>query len=285
MHNSLLNFKLFLLIRGSHFPDFHKTFSKRQMDACRFSKDFCAIRQIYKPIGRGEVQSSISYWRQRYKNNGELAAPLIPRSIKQNHFKPVLMSCPCPFKGENLGWGGGGCEVCWKILYMPAVLWAETICFRSGSGSDFKKVSAPETALELPVITDFILKSKFFLFFMKENGPNSHAIQYEFWFFFTTLADPGPKLRYSGSGSTILHAGDLFYKIPMTGFSDFIARTNRCNVSRLGLSWNFIFRFSKCRFLGETICSNFAKCSSSNFAKFCSFWLVKRSINSPVKFS
>jgi hypothetical protein len=63
---------------------------------------------------------------------------------------------------------------------MPAVLWAETICFRSGSGSDFKKVSAPETALELPVITDFILKSKFFLFFMKENGPNSHAIQYEF---------------------------------------------------------------------------------------------------------
>jgi hypothetical protein len=46
---------------------------------------------------------------------------------------------------------------------------AETICF--GSGSDFKKVPepAPATALELPVITDFMLKSTFFMFLMQEN--------------------------------------------------------------------------------------------------------------------
>ncbi len=57
---------------------------------------------------------------------------------------------------------------------------AETICFRSGS--DFQNVSAPEpapaTALELPVITDFMLKSTFFMFLMKENLPNSHARSY-----------------------------------------------------------------------------------------------------------
>jgi hypothetical protein len=61
---------------------------------------------------------------------------------------------------------------------------AETISFRSGS--DFQKVSAPDpapepapaTALELPIITDFILKSTFFMFFMTENQPNSHARSY-----------------------------------------------------------------------------------------------------------
>ncbi len=59
---------------------------------------------------------------------------------------------------------------------------AKTICFRSGS--DFQKVSAPgpepvpATALEVPVITDFILKSTFFMFLMKENRPNSHARSY-----------------------------------------------------------------------------------------------------------
>ncbi len=49
---------------------------------------------------------------------------------------------------------------------------AETICFRSGSGSNFQKVSAPApaaalaTALELPVlvITDFMLKGHFSCF-------------------------------------------------------------------------------------------------------------------------
>jgi hypothetical protein len=56
---------------------------------------------------------------------------------------------------------------------------AETFCFRSGS--DFQKVSAPAPApaptlaLYLPFITDFILKSGFFMFFMKEYQPNSHA--------------------------------------------------------------------------------------------------------------
>jgi hypothetical protein len=48
---------------------------------------------------------------------------------------------------------------------------AKTICFRSGS--DFQKVlalalapaPAPEIALELPVITDFIIKSTFFIVF------------------------------------------------------------------------------------------------------------------------
>jgi hypothetical protein len=55
---------------------------------------------------------------------------------------------------------------------------AKTICFRSGSGSDFQKVPAPATALELPVITDFMLKRTFFMFLMKENRPNSHARSY-----------------------------------------------------------------------------------------------------------
>jgi hypothetical protein len=59
---------------------------------------------------------------------------------------------------------------------------AETIFFRSGS--DFQKASAPApepgpaTALELPVITDFILKRTFFMFLMKENRPNSHVRSY-----------------------------------------------------------------------------------------------------------
>jgi hypothetical protein len=45
------------------------------------------------------------------------------------------------------------------------------LCFRSVSGSDFQKVLAPEpapaptVALYLPFITDFILKSGFFMFF------------------------------------------------------------------------------------------------------------------------
>jgi hypothetical protein len=42
------------------------------------------------------------------------------------------------------------------------VFWAETVCSRSGS--DFQNVSAPATALELPVITDFIFKSTFSCF-------------------------------------------------------------------------------------------------------------------------
>jgi hypothetical protein len=50
---------------------------------------------------------------------------------------------------------------------------AETFCFRSGSGSNFQKVSVPEPApaptlaLYLPFITDFILKSGFFMFFIE----------------------------------------------------------------------------------------------------------------------
>jgi hypothetical protein len=53
----------------------------------------------------------------------------------------------------------------------------------SRSGSDFQKVSAPAPApapaptlaLYLPFIADFILKSGFFMFFMTEYLPNSHA--------------------------------------------------------------------------------------------------------------
>jgi hypothetical protein len=60
---------------------------------------------------------------------------------------------------------------------------AETFCFRPGPGSNFQKVSAPAPppapaptlALYLPFITYFILKSGFFMFFMKEYQPNSHA--------------------------------------------------------------------------------------------------------------
>jgi S-adenosylmethionine:tRNA-ribosyltransferase-isomerase (queuine synthetase) len=53
---------------------------------------------------------------------------------------------------------------------------ADTIFFCSGS--DFQKVSASATALELPVITDFMLKRTFFMFLMKENLPNSHVRSY-----------------------------------------------------------------------------------------------------------
>jgi hypothetical protein len=35
--------------------------------------------------------------------------------------------------------------------------------------------TAPTLALYLPFITNFILKSGFFMFFMKEYKPNSHA--------------------------------------------------------------------------------------------------------------
>jgi hypothetical protein len=62
---------------------------------------------------------------------------------------------------------------------------AETFCFRSGSGSDFQKVSvpAPTLALYLFFITNFILKSGFFMFSMKEYQPNSHAGFYTIWIF------------------------------------------------------------------------------------------------------
>jgi hypothetical protein len=62
------------------------------------------------------------------------------------------------------------------------------------------------------MITDFILKSTFFMFFMKENRPNSHARSYSIWiliFLYILLYltrsqswDTEPKLRYSDSGSS-----------------------------------------------------------------------------------
>ncbi len=68
---------------------------------------------------------------------------------------------------------------------------AKTFCFHSGSGSDFQKVSAlapapapapaPTLAMYLSFITDFILKSLFFMFFMKEYQPNLHAGFYAIW--------------------------------------------------------------------------------------------------------
>ncbi len=56
---------------------------------------------------------------------------------------------------------------------------------------NFQKVSAPAPepapaptlAFYLPFITDFILKSRFFMFFMKEYQPNSHAGFYTIWIF------------------------------------------------------------------------------------------------------
>jgi hypothetical protein len=109
-----------------------------------------------------------------------------------------------------------------KLLLRPSAQCcvAETFCFRFGS--DFQKVSAPAPtlALYLPFITDFILKSGFFMFFMKEYRyqPNLHAGFYTIWIliFFTNQADPEPKLPTlrlrlqpkvpapCGSGSTTL---------------------------------------------------------------------------------
>jgi hypothetical protein len=85
---------------------------------------------------------------------------------------------------------------------------AETFCFRSGS--DFQKVlaPAPTLALYLPFITDFILTSGFFMFFMKEYQPHSHAGFYnmnvDFYLLLklTRSREPEPKLRHSGSGSS-----------------------------------------------------------------------------------
>jgi hypothetical protein len=96
---------------------------------------------------------------------------------------------------------------------------AERKLFVSAPAPNFKKITAlapaPELAiaLELPVITDFILKCTFFKSFIKEYRPNSHArsysIPYEFLFLFTVLADPvlEPKLRYSGSGQNSAPCG------------------------------------------------------------------------------
>ncbi len=102
---------------------------------------------------------------------------------------------------------------------------AETICFRSGSGSDFQKVSAPAsapepepalaTALELPVITDFILKSTFFMFFLWKTIDLIYMpdpIQYEWWVFFTTSADPEPGAG-AGAETSIFWLG-LQPKVP-----------------------------------------------------------------------
>ncbi len=94
---------------------------------------------------------------------------------------------------------------------------AETICFRSSS--DFQQVSAPAIAFELPVpvITDFILKSKFFTFFMKVYLPNSHVRSYSIWIlifiYYGTSAHPESTIfrlqprvpAPCGSGSTTLH--------------------------------------------------------------------------------
>jgi hypothetical protein len=49
-----------------------------------------------------------------------------------------------------------------------SVVEPKLFCFRSGSGTDFQKVLAPAPTLAfyLPFITDFILKSGFFMFFL-----------------------------------------------------------------------------------------------------------------------
>jgi hypothetical protein len=93
---------------------------------------------------------------------------------------------------------------------------AETFCFRSGS--DFQKVSAPAPelapaptlALYIPFITDFILKSGFFMFLKKEYQPNSHAgfyrylytMNFDFYLLLKLTRSREPKLRHSGSGSS-----------------------------------------------------------------------------------
>jgi hypothetical protein len=52
---------------------------------------------------------------------------------------------------------------------------------------------APATAVELPVITDFMLKRTFFMFLMKIDRIHVlDPIQYEFRFFQNTLVDPEP---------------------------------------------------------------------------------------------
>jgi hypothetical protein len=52
----------------------------------------------------------------------------------------------------------------------------------------------PATALELPVVTDFMFKGTFFMFLMKEIDLIHMLvpIQYEFRFFQNTLVDPEP---------------------------------------------------------------------------------------------
>jgi hypothetical protein len=94
---------------------------------------------------------------------------IISETYRTSGYYYVEMSISCPLNRSICGQCCG----------------AETFCFRSGSGSNFQKVSAlapapepapaPTLALHLPFITDFILKSGFFMFFMKEYQPNSHA--------------------------------------------------------------------------------------------------------------
>ncbi len=72
----------------------------------------------------------------------------------------------------------------WATEYKP-VLWSWNYLFplrhRLSKSSAPAPEPAPAITLELPVITDFTLKSTFFMFFMKENRPNSHAKSYSIW--------------------------------------------------------------------------------------------------------
>ncbi len=94
------------------------------------------------------------------------------------------------------------------------MLWSRN--FVSAPAPTFKKfrLRLDNIYVQLPFVTDFILKSGFFMFFMKEYQPNSHAGSYKIWIFIfiyylswpgaragsQSQADPEPKLRYSGSG-------------------------------------------------------------------------------------
>ncbi len=95
------------------------------------------------------------------------------------------------------------------------VLWSRNFLFplRLRLSKSFGSAPAPTLALYLPYITDFILKSGFFMFFMIEYLPNSHAGFYTMWIFIFIyyLSCPGAgaeastfrlRLHNTGNGHT-----------------------------------------------------------------------------------
>jgi hypothetical protein len=169
---------------------------------------------------------------------------------------------------------------------------AETFCFRSRS--DFQNISAPapEPDPYLPIITDFILKSGFFMFFLKKYHPNSHAGFYTIWIFIFIYYSSWPgagswswswsrnfdipaSAKSSGSLQLRLHNTDLlsslcplmkgkifrriYYRetVPETNLTLVLTVKNISKFIRTSTKWMFLFRLlsgsSSCNMLKLTV--------------------------------
>jgi hypothetical protein len=103
--------------------------------------------------------------------------PTLSHAVLPTQYKPTLctsMLCTNAWTWEVKTTSSSGCS-------FSQCSGAETFYFRSGS--DFRKVSALAPTLALTYLLSQIsyLKSGFFMFFMKEYQPNSHAGFYTKW--------------------------------------------------------------------------------------------------------